>query len=92
MKDYVKNVPPHVRAARSLSEIRANKGLPPLPDSGGWSEYVMTVNGPEPRQYVASSIDYGFYVDRQLAPIADAILSFKGTSLAEITDQQMTLF
>ena len=92
MKDYVKNVPPHVRAARSLSEIRANKGLPPLPDSGGWSEYVMTVNGPEPRQYVTSSIDYGFYVDRQLAPIADAILSFKGTSLAEITDQQMTLF
>ena len=92
MKDYVKNVPPHVRAARSLSEIRASKGLPPLPDSGGWSEYVMTVNGPEPRQYVASSIDYGFYVDRQLAPIADAILSFKGTSLAEITDQQMTLF
>ncbi|MCY4531657.1 MAG: DNA polymerase II [Gammaproteobacteria bacterium] len=92
MKDYVKNVPPHVRAARSLSEIRASKGLPPLPDSGGWSEYVMTVNGPEPRQYVTSSIDYGFYVDRQLAPIADAILSFKGTSLAEITDQQMTLF
>ena len=92
MKDYVKNVPPHVRAARSLSEIRASKGLPLLPDSGGWSEYVMTVNGPEPRQYVASSIDYGFYVDRQLAPIADAILSFKGTSLAEITDQQMTLF
>jgi len=60
--------------------------------SGGWVEYVMTVNGPEPKMYAASPIDHQFYIDRQLAPIADAILSFKSTSLAAITDKQLGLF
>ena len=38
------------------------------------------------------AIDYNFYIDRQLAPIADAILSFQQTSLAELTDKQLDLF
>jgi DNA polymerase II len=90
--DYVKNVPPHVRAARMYAEIRAEKGLPPHPESGGWIEYVMTVNGPEPKLYLSSPIDYDFYVERQLKPIADAILGFRHTSLSEITDRQLALF
>ncbi|MDA0787919.1 MAG: DNA polymerase II [Proteobacteria bacterium] len=90
--DYVSNVPPHVRAARKAVEMRQQRGLPALPDGGGWVEYLITVNGPEPRQYVESPIDYEFYVSRQLAPVADAILSFKASSLAEIIDPQMVLF
>ena len=35
---------------------------------------------------------HGGYIDRQLAPIADAILSFKGATLRQITDRQMGLF
>ena len=58
----------------------------------GWIEYLMTINGPEPRGYVESPLDYQFYIDRQLAPIADAILFFKSTSLAEITEKQLGLF
>lgn len=92
LADYQKNVPPHVRAARIADEIRAQRGLDPLFTSGGWIEYVMTANGPEPKAYVESPIDYEFYIDRQLAPIADAILSFKATSLAKITDKQLGLF
>ena len=52
----------------------------------------MTTNGPEPILYSASPIDYNFYIDRQLAPIADAILRFRQTSLAELTDKQLDLF
>jgi DNA polymerase-2 len=52
----------------------------------------MTVNGAEPKQYRQSRIDYQFYVDKQLAPIADAILSFQSKSLAGIIDQQLSLF
>jgi DNA polymerase-2 len=52
----------------------------------------MTLGGPEPRLYRESAIDYEFYVDKQLAPVADAILFFKSSSLAEITDKQMGLF
>ena len=90
--DYIKNVPPHVRAARLARNIRQSRGLPTALETGGWIEYLMTVSGPEPRQYVTSPLDYVFYVERQLSPIADAIFSFKSTSLAKITDRQMSLF
>ncbi|MCB1691196.1 MAG: DNA polymerase II [Pseudomonadales bacterium] len=92
LDEYEKNVPPHVRAARMAEEIRVARGLPPQYGSGGWVEYLMTVNGPEPKAYRTSPIDYEFYIDRQLAPIADAILSFKGATLRQITDRQMGLF
>ena len=90
--EYEKNIPPHVRAARRGEAVRAARGLAPLYTRGSWVEYLMTVNGPEPKAYVESTLDYQFYVDRQLAPIADAILSFKSTSLATLTDKQMGLF
>ena len=60
--------------------------------SGGWIEYLMTLNGPEPRLYRESPIDYGFYIEKQLTPIADAILSFQSASLGAIVDKQMGLF
>ncbi|HIG39880.1 MAG: DNA polymerase II [bacterium] len=92
LEDYQKNVPPHVRAARMAEEIRRERGLPNQFTHGGWVEYIMTVNGAEPRAYFSSKIDYQFYVDKQLAPIADAILFFKSTSLAKLTDRQLGLF
>lgn len=93
LDEYRKNVPPHVRAARKAQEIRKARGLPTNQDfGGGWVEYVMTLGGPEPKRYRQSPIDYQFYVDKQLAPVADAILSFKSSSLAKITDSQLGLF
>jgi len=93
LDDYEKNVPPHVRAARRAQEIRRARGLPMTSTfGGGWIEYLMTLNGPEPRLYRDSPIDYQFYIDRQLTPIADAILSFKSASLGAIVDKQMGLF
>lgn len=52
----------------------------------------MTVNGPEPVKYTESAIDYDFYIDKQLAPIADAILGFQNCTLAQLTDKQLGLF
>ncbi|MFK7863524.1 MAG: DNA polymerase II [Pseudohongiellaceae bacterium] len=89
---YVKNIPPHVQAARKAENIRAEKGLPSLYESGGWIEYIMTVNGPEPKSYLRSQIDYDFYIDRQLAPIADSILVFQSQTMAEILNRQIGLF
>lgn len=71
-------------------------GALPLPasmyESGGWIEYVMTVNGPEPHHFRESIIDYEFYVERQLEPIADSILVFKASSLHEILNTQTGFF
>tara|TARA_B110000858_G_scaffold157616_1_gene180451 strand:- start:32942 stop:35317 length:2376 start_codon:yes stop_codon:yes gene_type:complete len=92
LNDYVKNVPPHAQAARKAENIRRQRGLPSLYQSGGWIEYIMTINGAEPRQYRESAIDYEFYIERQLAPIADAILLFKSSSMDKILNNQIGLF
>lgn len=92
LKDYIKNVPPHVQAARKAEDIRRQRELPSLYQSGGWIEYIMTINGAEPRQYRESAIDYEFYIERQLAPIADAILVFKSSSMDKLLNNQIGLF
>lgn len=92
LDDYVKNVPPHVQAARKAEAIRKERALPSLYESGGWIEYQMTVNGPEPRQYRQSAIDFDFYIDKQLKPIADSILVFRSSSMDEILNNQIGLF
>ena len=84
LKDYTKNIPPHVQAARKAEDIRRQRELPSLYQSGGWIEYIMTINGAEPRQYRESAIDYEFYIERQLTPIADSILVFKSSSMDKI--------
>jgi DNA polymerase-2 len=92
LDDYKKNVPPHVRAARRADEIRVGRGLAPAYSSGGWIEYVMTTAGPEPLAFVEQPVDIEFYVSRQLAPIADAILGFEDNSLANVMNNQLPLF
>ena len=92
LKDYVKNVPPHAQAARKAEDIRRQRELPSLYESGGWIEYIMTINGAEPRQYRESAIDFEFYIERQLAPIADSILAFKSSSMDKILNNQIGLF
>ena len=92
LDNYQKNVPPHAQAARKAEQIRAQKGVPSLYANGGWIEYLMTVNGPEVKQYRTSPIDYQFYIDKQLVPVADAILSFKSSSMQQLVDRQLGLF
>ena len=53
---------------------------------------MMTVNGPEPLPYVQSPVDYTFYLERQLWPVADAILSMQGMSMESLTEKQLGLF
>jgi len=92
LSDYVKNVPPHVQAARKAEEMRKKLQLPALYEHGGWVEYVMTTAGPEPSQYPQSPVDYDFYIDKQLAPIADSILVFQQSSMDGILNRQIGLF
>jgi len=92
LADYQKNVPPHVQAARKADVQNKLQGKPSQFEYGGWVEYVMTLNGPEPLEYCSSALDYDFYIDRQLEPAVDGLLQFLGSSLQSITDQQLGLF
>ena len=87
LMDYERNVPPHVQAARRY----ADHGLSP-PARGDWVEYVMTTSGPEPAAAPRAPLDYGHYLERQLAPVVDGILGFLDTSFAAVTGRQMDLF
>jgi DNA polymerase-2 len=89
---YLVNVPPQVRAARIADEYNASVGRPMQYQNGGWIQYVMTRNGPEPLETRHSRIDYEHYLGKQLQPIADAILQPMGESFMALTTSQRGLF
>ncbi|MET4577684.1 DNA polymerase II [Ottowia thiooxydans] len=89
---YHRNVPPQVRAARMADEFNAKIGRPRQYQSGGWIQYVMTRNGPEPLEARQSHIDYAHYLSKQLQPIADVILAPLGDSFSALTTSQRLLF
>ncbi|MEP5766149.1 MAG: DNA polymerase II [Halieaceae bacterium] len=87
LDDYERNIPPHVQAAR----LQRQRGEQP-PVRGDWVEYVMTSQGAEPAAAAEAGLDYQYYIERQLTPVADGILHFLGTSFAEISGKQGSLF
>lgn len=92
LDDYQRNVPPHVQAARVADYNLKQEGKPERYARGGWVQYVMTTNGPEPLEYRSSALDYELYVERQIEPIVDGIVQFMGSSFKEIAGRQMGLF
>jgi DNA polymerase-2 len=79
--DYIKNVPPQVKAARMLD------------DKSSSVKYVITKKGPVPIGLNPTDIDYNHYIEKQLKPIADSILLLLGTSFDSIvSSQQLNIF
>lgn len=92
LADYQKNIPPQVKAARLADQHNARLRRPLQYQQRGRIAYLITVNGPEPQQYQQSAIDYQHYIDKQLKPIAEAILPLLGKDFDELTSQQIRLF
>ncbi len=92
LDDYVVNVPPQVRAARMADAYNVSVNRPMQYQTGGWIQYVMTRNGPEPLEARQSRIDYEHYLTKQLMPIADAMLHPMGESFAALVSKQRGLF
>ncbi|CAH0526365.1 DNA polymerase II [Vibrio hippocampi] len=92
LNDYQKNIPPQVKAARMADAINEQLGRPLQYQNRGRIEYVITTNGPEPKEYLNSPIDYQHYVDKQLRPVAEAILPFINQSFDDLSAPQMGLF
>lgn len=80
LKEYTRNIPPHVQAAKKLEKPER------------WVRYVITRHGPEPVIDSIPKPDYKHYEQRQLAPVADGILGFVGTSYDAIAGDQLELF
>jgi len=61
VSEYAKNAPPHIRAARLLN------------DPGKEISYVWTQRGPVPTSLDHDDIDTEHYIQKQIAPIVDAL-------------------
>ncbi|MGV8161778.1 MAG: DNA polymerase II [Candidatus Nanoarchaeia archaeon] len=81
-EEYTKTTPPHVKAARLLDKITSNI-----------IDYIMTNEGPVPVQLIEKDkekktgkykIDYEHYIDKQIKPLADAILYFYDASFDDV--------
>ena len=79
--DYTKNIPPHVKAAKLLNEPR------------DVIYYVITQRGPIPIELKHNDIDYDHYVERQLKPVADSVISLLGKNFDDtIGNDQLSFF
>ena len=82
LEDYVKNIPPQVRAAKMIDR------------NSGSIQYLITKRGPIPVELKHEDIDYKHYVEKQLKPIADSVLVLLGKSFDSIIDtsNQLSFF
>ncbi|WP_395755410.1 DNA polymerase II [Edwardsiella ictaluri] len=92
LAEYQRNVPPHVRAARLADEYNHQLGRPLQYQNGGWISYIITRSGPQPLECIDAPADYQHYLERQLQPVADAILPFLGDDFETLLTGQLGLF
>ena len=85
VEQYEKQLPPQVQAAMLKKERNPQW-------RGRVIEYVKTVAGWQPLPFVTAALDYDHYLQKQLAPVADALLHFLGTDFNRLTKEQMSLF
>jgi DNA polymerase-2 len=92
LSEYQRNVPPQARAAKIADEFNRRQGRQQQYQNGGWINYVMTVQGPEPLETRHTPLDYNHYLTKQLEPVADAILPFMQDDFATLISGQLGLF
>ena len=80
VEDYTKNVPPHARAAKLLNEPR------------DIIHYAITQRGPIPIELKHNDFDYDHYIEKQLKPIADSVLSLLGKDFDSIAGSDQLSF
>ena len=91
LSDYQHHIPPHVKAARLADDYNQLQNRPQQYQQGGWISYIITHLGPEPLEHITSTPDYEHYINKQLMPIADAILPFLQDDFSTLLNGQMTL-
>ncbi len=79
LEDYIKNIPPQVRAAKMIDR------------NSGSVQYIITKRGPIPIELKHEDVDYRHYIEKQLKPIADSVLVLQGKTFDSIVDSSNQL-
>ena len=88
VEEYTAKASPHVKAASLWCERSGDKQHG---KKGAKVKYIITCNGAEPIACCQGQVDYQYYLDKQIAPVSDPILSILNTSFNQITSKQMSL-
>ncbi len=88
IEDYTAKASPHVKAATLWCERSGNKGYG---KRGVKVDYVITTTGAQPIAFCQGTIDYQYYLDKQIAPISEPILSLLNTCFSHVSSKQMSL-
>ncbi|WP_041421598.1 DNA polymerase II [Shewanella sediminis] len=88
IKDYTAKSSPHVKAAQKMCQHTSDEQYS---RKGTKVEYLITLNGAEPVKFQKSSIDYDYYIDRQLQPISDPVLTILKVKFESIASNQLSL-
>jgi len=91
LADYV-NTPPHIKAALIANSKLIKKGKKPEYEHRKTIRYVMTLEGVQPLEFNENTLDYDFYIEKQLKPIANDILPFIAKDFESIAGKQLGLF
>lgn len=83
LASYTASTPPHVAAARKLDTPPRRR-----------IRYLMTRHGPEPVEARRSPLDYEHYIQKQVRPVAEPVLTLLGLRFDRVVgdDRQTTLF
>ncbi|TCV99129.1 DNA polymerase II [Biostraticola tofi] len=92
LSEYERNVPPQARAARIADDYNQLHGRPQQYQNGGWISYMITTAGPQPLESRHADPDYDHYLNKQLQPVADAILPFLQDDFTTLISGQLGLF
>ncbi|MBY5921160.1 DNA polymerase II [Ferrimonas balearica] len=79
---------PHVQAARLANQLQSDK----VYRKGSRIRYFIGQGGPFPAGLGQSAIDYEHYVEKQLKPVAEPVLTLLGRTFAELDGDQLGLF
>ncbi|MCL1065382.1 DNA polymerase II [Shewanella olleyana] len=88
VEEYMAKSSPHVKAAIRLVQIT---GDTKAGKRGKMIEYRMTLNGAQPIEALNESIDYQYYVEKQIKPIAEPVLALLGEGFDSLNSNQMML-
>ncbi|MEZ9139809.1 MULTISPECIES: DNA polymerase II [unclassified Shewanella] len=88
VEEYTAKSSPHVKAAIRLCQLTGNDKAG---KRGTMIEYRMTLNGAQPIEATAEKIDYQYYVEKQIKPIAEPVLALLGEGFESLSSNQMML-
>jgi DNA polymerase-2 len=91
LAEYV-NTPPHIKAVIIANKELQRRGVNKRYSHRSTIQYIMTIDGVRPLEFNQSTLDYDFYIEKQLKPIADDILPFIGIDFDSIVGNQLDLF